>query len=174
MEKAKDDQINADRDISKLEREKRKVLEEEKKQKKLNDSNKKLSWPVNPQKGISTYFHDPDYPFRYLFEHPGIDIRTPQGTPIKAPANGYVARAKDAGMGYSYIMLIHDNGISTVYGHVNRIYVKEDQFVSRGEVIGLTGGAPGTRGAGRLTTGPHLHFEVRLNGIPVNPLDYLP
>lgn len=136
-------------------------------------SNNSLSWPV-PFKAVTAYFHDADYPYKHIIgEHSGIDLRASQGTPIKAPAAGYVARVYDAGMGYSYLMVIHTNGISTLYGHVSSFNVIEDQYVQEGQIIAYTGGIPGTRGAGPFCTGPHLHFEVRLNGIPVNPLEYL-
>src|SRR3989339_162959 len=141
--------------------------------KKLEFNDNGMIWPV-PRNTITSYFHDPDYPFRNIFEHPAIDIRAGQGTVLKAAASGYVARVKEGvGGSYGYIMLIHGDGLSSVYGHVSKIYVEEDEYIVQGQTIGLTGGLPGTPGSGALTTGPHLHFEVRLNGIPVNPLNYL-
>ena len=172
LSQARQEQEQASADIFSLERKARDKLTQIEQQKiKFND--KGFVWPV-PKNYITSYFHDPDYPFRAIFEHPAIDIRAGQGTTLRASASGYVARARDAGMGYSYIMIIHGNGLSTVYGHVSQLSVSDDDYVTQGQVIGRTGGLPGTPGAGRLTTGPHLHFEVRLNGIPVNPLEYLP
>jgi murein DD-endopeptidase MepM/ murein hydrolase activator NlpD len=132
-----------------------------------------LSWPV-PSHTITTTFHDPNYPFRRIMEHPGIDIgSTPQGTPVHAAAPGYVLKVHDGGYGYSYIIILHADGISTVYGHLSRMTATEETYVDRGDVIGYSGAMPGTRGAGPMTTGPHLHFEVRVSGIPTDPMDYL-
>jgi murein DD-endopeptidase MepM/ murein hydrolase activator NlpD len=133
-----------------------------------------LSWPVDPSLGISCGFHCGDYPFARWFQHNAIDIRTSQGTALRAAASGYVAIAKDAGLGYSYILIVHGDGLATVYGHVSRIDVVPDQFVRRGDVIGATGGMPGMPGTGSFSTGAHLHFEVRIDGIPDDPMKYLP
>jgi len=170
------EQQQTNSEIIKLEKNVRQQLEEKAKEEKFkNLGPATLAWPVNPYKGITAYFHDPGYPFRYIFEHPAIDIRAGQGTSITAPESGYVAKIKFKGdSSYAYIMLIHSDGISTVFGHVSAVFVKEDDYVTKGQIIGNTGAMPGTVGAGPLTTGPHLHFEVRLNGIPVNPLEYLP
>lgn len=133
-----------------------------------------FDWPVEPIFGISCGFHCPGYPYEYLIgPHAGIDIPTNVGTPVKAPADGYVARVHESGgHGYSYLLLLHGDNISTVFGHLSGFAVPERTMVSRGTVIGYSGGAPGTRGAG-LSSGPHLHFEVRLNNVPINPQKYL-
>jgi murein DD-endopeptidase MepM/ murein hydrolase activator NlpD len=123
-------------------------------------------------RGISAFFHDPTYPFRRLFEHPGIDIPTDVGTPIRAAAGGYVAWNKQGRQYGNYVMLIHPGGIATVYAHLSRFAAKPDTYVERGDIIGYSGGHPGDEGAG-LSTGAHLHFEVRQNGIPVNPMQFL-
>ncbi|MBI1834098.1 MAG: peptidoglycan DD-metalloendopeptidase family protein [Candidatus Andersenbacteria bacterium] len=133
-----------------------------------------LDWPIEPIFGISCGFHCAGYPYEYLIgPHSAIDIPTHVGTSIKAPADGYVARTHDSGgPGYSYILIIHGDNISTVYGHVSGFAVNEGQLITRGTVIGYTGGAAGSRGSG-LSSGPHLHFEVRQNNVPVNPMNFL-
>lgn len=133
-----------------------------------------LDWPVEPIYGVSCPFHCEGYPYEYLIgPHTGTDIPTSVGTPIKAPADGYVGRTHDSGgRGYSYILLVHGDNITTVYGHVSGFAVTEGKFVKRGDTIGYTGGSPGSRGAG-LSSGPHLHFEVRKNNVAVNAQGYL-
>lgn len=130
-----------------------------------------LSWPVS-NFVLTTLFHDPSYPFRNLFEHSGLDLAIPQGTPVHAAAGGYVAFAKTGSMYGNYIMLVHGNGIATLYAHLSKMLVKADQYVDRGDVIGLSGGKPGVQGSG-FSTGPHTHFEVRSDGIPVDPMGYM-
>jgi murein DD-endopeptidase MepM/ murein hydrolase activator NlpD len=151
-----------------------------------------LLWPVQPARGVSAGFRDPFYPFRCtkntgnncIGEHSGIDIPVPQGTAVRAAADGYVAIARNLDWvrdangkilrsAYNYVSILHGQTLSTVYGHLSVVSVTEDQFVKRGQVIGLSGALPGTAGAGPWTTGAHLHFEVRENGIPADPLFFL-
>ncbi len=132
-----------------------------------------MDWPVPPTRGLSAYFRDSGYRNFFGVAHNAIDIPSPQATPIRAPADGFVTKTADNGLGYSYIVVAHGNGIMSLYGHVYSIMVEPGEFVSRGSVIGLSGGQPGTRGAGWMTTGSHLHFEVFLNGKHTDPLQFL-
>ena len=97
--------------------------------------------------------------------HPGIDISAPRGNKVIATADGVVTTA---GRRYSYgklVVLEHKFGISTRYGHLDRYSVESGQKVKRGDIIGYVGST------GRAT-GPHLHYEVRLNDRPLNPLRF--
>jgi murein DD-endopeptidase MepM/ murein hydrolase activator NlpD len=133
-----------------------------------------MRWPVASHMVTAT-FHDPNYIFRAIFQHDAIDIAIPQGMPVYAAKDGVVAVTKidKNSIDYAYVLLTHKHNLSTVYGEVSKVLVKEGETVKRGQLIAYGGGLPGTVGAGAYTTGPHLHFSVRLNGIPVDPLLYL-
>lgn len=104
--------------------------------------------------------------FRRREFHTGIDIRAGVGTPVRATANGIVSYAGWKG-GYGLTVIIrHNFGFSTLYAHLSRLSVGIGKRIERGDIIGYTG----TTG---YTTGPHLHYEVRVNDRPVNPKDYL-
>ena len=94
--------------------------------------------------------------------HAGIDLASPHGSEIRATADGVVSKAAQNG-GYGlYVALTHSGDIETSYGHMSRLNVSAGQRVRRGQVIGYVGSTG-------LATGPHLHYEVRVNGKPVNP-----
>ena len=131
-------------------------------------------WPVDTGRGISAYFRDSSYYGVFGVQHNAIDVPIYQGSPVRAVDDAVVYTTRDNGYGYSYIILAHSNGLMTVYGHISAILVDEGQMVKQGAIIGLSGGMPGTLGAGYMTTGPHLHFEVLQNGSYVDPLKYLP
>jgi murein DD-endopeptidase MepM/ murein hydrolase activator NlpD len=98
--------------------------------------------------------------------HYGDDLAAPTGTPIYASRSGAVSYSGSAS-GYGLVIYIdHGNGIQTRYGHCSKILVKKGQKVEQGQIIGLVG-ATGD------ATGPHLHFEIRINGTPVNPMKYV-
>ena len=99
--------------------------------------------------------------------HPGIDIGVPTGTPIHAAGSGTVIWCGWMSGYGNLVMIDHHNGLATLYGHQSRIAVSCNQQVSQGDTIGYVG-------CTGFCTGPHLHFEVRLNGTPVDPLGYLP
>lgn len=173
LQEAKLKQQQAERDIIAAEQLIRQKMSEKDRQR-LESGSTTIIWPV-AKNVITAGFYDSGYPYKNVIgEHPAVDIRARQGSTIYAAADGYVARVKfDGSKDYAYIMIIHAGGLSTVYGHVSAVYVTQDEYVSQGQIIGKTGGTPGTIGAGRFTTGPHLHFEVRSNGLPVNPSKYL-
>ncbi|MBI3385803.1 peptidoglycan DD-metalloendopeptidase family protein [Candidatus Gottesmanbacteria bacterium] len=113
-------------------------------------------WPVG---GIIT-----QYPIWY---HMALDIANPGLPGIAAAGDGVVSLVEYLRYGYGqHIVIDHGNGFSTLYGHMSEIYVRVGDRVARGQIIGKMGST------GR-STGPHLHFEVRINGVPVDPRPYL-
>jgi murein DD-endopeptidase MepM/ murein hydrolase activator NlpD len=98
--------------------------------------------------------------------HKGLDISNSVGTPIRAPARGTVTFSGSDGAYGICVTIDHGNGIVTRYAHLQRSSVKVGQYVQRGDVIAALGNT------GR-STGPHLHYEVRVNGTPVNPMRYI-
>jgi murein DD-endopeptidase MepM/ murein hydrolase activator NlpD len=98
--------------------------------------------------------------------HAGIDLAAPDGTQVLAPAAGTVIFAGDRGGYGNFIAIDHGRGLVTQYGHLSRVLVKVGEKVERGRHMGAVGNS------GR-STGPHLHYEVRLNGVPVNPRIYV-
>ena len=100
--------------------------------------------------------------------HGGMDLAVPTGTPIRAALPGTVVVSKYNAGGYGYyVMIDHGNGLATLYGHCSKLLAKVGQTVEAGDIIALSGST------GR-STGPHLHFEARVNGERTNPRTYLP
>ena len=98
--------------------------------------------------------------------HEGIDLAAPYGTPVVAPAAGRVTRVTHQ-TGYGLVLEIdHGNGIETKYAHLSRVVVQGGQWVVRGQPIAAVGNSG-------LSTGPHLHYEVHVNGKVVDPLTYV-
>lgn len=125
-----------------------------------------LIWPVKGP--VVSYYGWRIHPiYRTRMFHHGIDIDAKTGTPIKAAADGIVIYSGWLG-GYGIcVMLKHGGDVSTVYGHLQYSTVKVNQFVKQGQIIGYVNNTG-------LSTGPHLHFEVRINGETVDPLKWLP
>ena len=113
-----------------------------------------FQWRTNPLTGKKEF-------------HKGIDIAGPIGTPLVSTADGIITRAENNPYGYGKLIEVtHGFGFSTRYAHLNSISVKIGQFVKRGQVIG-------SRGSTGWSTGPHLHYEVRINNKPVNPMNFI-
>ena len=114
----------------------------------------RLSWPVG---GVLTQY--------YWWGHTGVDLAAPYGTSISSSDDGVVVATGWVAVGGLRVCVQHAGGLQTCYYHTSAVYVTPGQTVARGQTlaaIGMTG----------VTTGPHVHWEVKLNGVPVNPLSY--
>jgi murein DD-endopeptidase MepM/ murein hydrolase activator NlpD len=126
-------------------------------------------WPVGGGDGrITNYFGPAEHPFTHTwYLHKGLDIGYGFGKPILAAANGKVVERKYEPLGYgNYIVIRHNYGFLTKYAHMNDVYVDEGDIVTQGQVVGAMGNTG-------LSTGPHLHFEVRIGSQVVDPEKFL-
>jgi murein DD-endopeptidase MepM/ murein hydrolase activator NlpD len=132
----------------------------------------RLSWPMTDFQitqpfGPSDVALEPPYgPYRHF--HYGVDISAPLGTSVTAAADGVIVAVGHSGLGYgNYVIVGHGGGIATLYGHLLDTTVKVGDWVARGQQIGHEGSTG-------LSTGPHVHFELRLNDQVLDPMPYLP
>ena len=117
--------------------------------------------------GPTTFWFEPPYA-GYPHFHTGIDLVAPFGSPVFAADDGLVALVGSSSSGYgNYVVIAHAGGLDTLYGHLSTALVKVGQTVTQGTVIGLEGSTGNS-------TGPHLHFELRIGQRPVDPTPYLP
>ncbi|MBV9527979.1 M23 family metallopeptidase, partial [Sphingomonas sp.] len=113
---------------------------------------------------ITSYFGNRYHPIlHYVRFHAGLDIGASWGSPIVAAGDGRIVAAGWAGGYGREVQIAHAGGITSLYGHMSEIVAAPGSFVRAGQLIGYVGSSG-------LSTGPHVHFEVRQNGAPVNPL----
>ncbi len=116
---------------------------------------------------ITSYFGPRLSPYSGRIKmHEGLDVGAPTGTPVLAPADGVITYSgSKPGFG-KFIQIDHGYGLETTYAHAHKVIVKNGTVVKRGDLIAQVGNTGNS-------TGPHLHYEVRVNGIPVDPLYYI-
>jgi len=138
------------------------------------DGDKFFNWPSRWYRKINAYFHDENYFKQFGWQHDGIDIAMPQWTAIYAPAAGYVYKVVDNNSTYyNYIIIVHNYWYISIYGHISKSLVKKWQIVKRWEIIALSGWTKWTRWAGKMSTWPHLHFELYKNWQHIDPFSVM-
>lgn len=126
-----------------------------------------MAWPCPGHTRVSSQFGMRYHPIlHYNRMHTGVDISAPSGANLVAVGAGVVVSAGVSGGYGNCVMIDHGDGLVSVYAHMSRISVKKGQRLGTGQSIGAVGSTG-------LSTGPHLHFEIRVNGNPVNPLNYI-
>lgn len=150
--------------------------------KKIEDLNKiekdnetyPLARPVYPISEVQTYFGDELYQKQYGVPHIGIQIKATQWSPVYSARDGIVYFVADSNQIWiNRVMIVHANGYVTAYQYMNKILVKPGDIVRRGQLIGNSGGEPGTKWAGFVSKGPNLTFIVFKDGIATDPFTFL-
>lgn len=133
-----------------------------------------VAWPIYPINEIQTYFGDINFEKQYGVPQLGIQIKAEQNTPVYAARDGIVYFVADNdNIGINRAMIMHTDGYVTVYQYLNTTVIKPGDIVRRGQLIGFSGGEPGSRGAGFISKGPNVTFMVFKDAIPLDPFDML-
>ncbi|MCF7834447.1 peptidoglycan DD-metalloendopeptidase family protein [Candidatus Gracilibacteria bacterium] len=127
--------------------------------------------PIYPVYNIENYFGDEEIQEKYGVPGRGISLKADQFTPVYSTRDGVVYHVSDTdGFGINRVMVAHMRGYISVYMYLNKIDIKEGDVIKRGQLIGYSGGEPGTKGAGFVSNGPNLTFYLFKNGIAIDPL----
>jgi murein DD-endopeptidase MepM/ murein hydrolase activator NlpD len=140
---------------------------------KNEDTISPVARPVYPVQHFLRYFNDPQFEADNGFKHQALQIQAAQRSPVYAARDGVVYHVFDNMDSISRIMIVHQNGYVTTYQYLNQIIVQPGDIVKRGQIIGYSGGEPGTQGAGFVSEGENLTFGVYRYGLPVDPLTVL-
>ena len=155
------------RELNELRAEQRRLLEKARQSANRFNADRPgtLLWPVSgaTTSGQIGWRTHPVYGYRSC--HTGIDLRAASGTPIRAAADGLVVDISSGGAYGNRILISHGGGMTTMYAHLSRFNTREGAVVERGQTIGFVGSTG-------YSTGPHLHWEVHLNGVPYNPMGW--
>ncbi len=148
-----------------------KTLREE--EKSFSFTGSELAWPVYPVERVANVFNDPEYERAYGMKNNFLQLTVEQGSPVYAMHDGVVYHIVEKKNAINRIMILHSNGYVTSYAYLNNIAVKVGDLLKRGQFIGLSGGEPGTYGAGFVSEGQNLTFQIFKNGVALDPLTIL-
>ncbi|HPC34089.1 MAG TPA: peptidoglycan DD-metalloendopeptidase family protein [Candidatus Absconditabacterales bacterium] len=141
---------------------------------KENENLQAMARPIYPIQEIGTYFGDKDFEKEFGVPNRGIQIKSEQLTPIYSSNDGIVYHITDnPGIGINWMLIIHPRGYVSAYMFMNTSLVKKGDIVRRGQLIGYSGGEPGTKGAGFISKEPNLTFFIFKDGVALDPLQFL-
>lgn len=150
------------------------VIYEDSLDKDNNKNMQPMAWPIYPINELELYFGDEQFEKEYGIPNRWIQIKTEQWTPIYAANEGIVYHVtNNPGIGINWMLILHPKWYITAYMFVNKVVVKKWDIVRRWQLIGYSGGEPGTKGAGFISQGPNLTFFTFKDGVAVDPLQLL-
>ncbi|HMY80840.1 MAG TPA: peptidoglycan DD-metalloendopeptidase family protein [Candidatus Absconditabacterales bacterium] len=137
------------------------------------DNEQFFGWPIYPVESIQGGYNSVEYIKKYGDTNIGIDLIIPQGSEVYAPSDGYIYEVNQPqGVSLGYLIIIHNYGYVSLLTTFNTIIVEKGQYVTRGQLLGISGGEPGTKGAGFGSIGPRIHRELFKDAVPVSVFEH--